>query len=288
MSSAFDLFGSDSGVLKHFLYLDDYRVASYISQFNGGYTFLKQLREFSADATQDVPLGYEKETKIEQKASGKAGAGVLGVEGERAQSETTKLVRGGQTRYQAASTGLDEIRVAHDNLYLDLEAELLKRKLIRSADVQLSPGIVSCTGFGRFVELAPVLELFQHPEDLAPLFEGELAKTFKSMTKNGKAFARFFKATAFTPLTLVVHTKTRTIAAPLNLTHLRLTLEQLRAGYAGDQLITLVGYLPQKSVEPRNINLFADINLGALLPTIIGEFDAIIEPLAIYIEQPIE
>lgn len=288
MSSAFGLSGSGSGVLKHFLYLDDYRVASYISQFKGGYTLLKQLREFAADATQDDPVEYERETKTERKVSGKGSAGILGIEGERVQSETAKLVRGGQTRYQAVSTGFDETQVAHDNLYLDLEAELLERKLIHDVDERLRPGIVSCTGFGRFVELAPMLELFQEPEALMLFLEAKQAEMLKSMSKQGRAMARILKAMAFTPLNLMVHTKTKTIAAPLNLSHLRLTLEQLRAGYAGDQLITLVGYLPQKSLKPREISPFADMNLGALLPYIVGSFDAMIEPLAIYTEQPLE
>ncbi len=94
MKSSPGLLESASASLKHFLYLDDYRVASYVSQLKNGLTLIKQLRELSSRGIQDNPLSFEKEQRVERKLSGGLGFGVGNVEGERVQTETHRVASG--------------------------------------------------------------------------------------------------------------------------------------------------------------------------------------------------
>ncbi len=64
MKSSPGLLESASASLKHFLYLDDYRVASYVSQLKNGLTLIKQLRELSSRGIQDNPSPSKKSNAL--------------------------------------------------------------------------------------------------------------------------------------------------------------------------------------------------------------------------------
>lgn len=292
MKSSPGLLESASASLKHFLYLDDYRVASYVSQLKNGLTLIKQLRELSSRGIQDNPLSFEKEQRVERKLSGGLGFGVGNVEGERVQTETHRVASGGQAIYTSSLVGLDETRVAHDNMYLELEKELFRRGLISNVDEALRPGLVLCQGTGRFVDLQTVLSLLQEPKILLTLVDEDTKKQIRESERQIKAMVNILRLLKLEPLFLRVRTNGgRIIYAPLNERYLRLTPEQMRGAYTGDFPVNLVGYFPFTS-EPTSEGPEPDFQLldfykllPNLLVSLIGPSDGRVEPLAAYTEQ---
>jgi hypothetical protein len=285
--------------LKHFIYLDRDRLTSYSSQFSDGIVQLRRLTENIGNRSVDSPVEQyaeeiiEKDNETELSLGPKAHAGGVSVKNANKNTNRRSFREGGTTTTDESSQSFSQDEVDHDNAYLRLEEKLIKENLLIEVNTinELSQDVrlIKIKGITRFFDWNSLKGLITNFDLLIPLMlltEQEGIDESQTMLNAAKVMIENF---SIGEITVHTHIENAGIITSLNLAHLCMTREQLRATYVlpGDTEVTIVGFSPKRSSQTSSFTGMVgmiDHIAPSLWQSLVGNVDFVLEPIAIYTE----
>lgn len=301
--------------LKHFIYLDRSRLASYSSQFSAGIVQLRRLTE-SIGTSSDTTLSEQTEEKMQEELV--EGGAELGLQNlvsadlKKANKQNTKTGSkvSKNSTISEPTESLSEEKIDHDNAYSDLELLLINQNSLHElkevpADRKFPP-LIKISAVSRFYDWDATINLLQQKEILAVIHNSNQIQTqgfdkksrnrgsnsnsdmsFKEVQSQINGMCKVIENFSIGSITLHTYFKELNVLSSLNPQNLCMTRDQLRLGYvmAGDAEITIVGLTRQKNNHAIVFPGFLDeFNVSDLWSSLVGSIDLIIDPIAIYIE----
>ena len=282
--------------LKHFIYLDRNRLQSYTSQMLDGIIQLRQLNETIRESSTDTPeIESGTETTESFKEGGSGGSiKIAKVNQKRYQkrSQTKGFESGGTSITTESLESLSEEKVNHDNIYINLERDLIKAKFLKEVDGKLLMNthgypLVKVRGLARFMDWNSFTKIVNGMGELLPYFDNETRKGFGTNKKELKTAVKVFDIFSLGSLTMQAQVGSANILASLNEEYLSITLDQLRASYImpGDVNVIIVGVVAgEQNFSSHFSGLPGDMDMRKILKAFVGKIDKVIDPIAIYTE----
>ncbi len=290
--------------LKHFIYLDRDRLASYSSQLSDGIVQLRRLTENMGSRSVDSPVEeyaeeiVEKNNETEFSVGPKAHAGGVSVKNINKNTNRRGFKGGGNTTTDESSQSFSQDMIDHDYGYFLLEKKLIQNKLLIEASTvsqltQNSP-LIKMTGITRFFDWDSLKNLIYNFENIKSLMLQFDPENFSELEINQlisimNAFQSVIEGFSIGSITAHTHIGDKGVISSLNPDFLCMTRDQLRAAYIlpGDVEITIVGYSPKRAFNSTSFTGVAamiDHFAPSLWQSLVGNVDFVLEPIAIYAE----
>ena len=290
--------------LKHFIYLDRDRLASYSSQLSDGIVQLRRLTENIGNRSVDSPVEQyaeeiiEKDNETELSLGPKAHAGGVSVKNANKNTNRRGFKGGGTATTDESSQSFSQDIIDHDHGYFLLEKKLIQDKLLIEATTvsqltQNSP-LIKVTGITRFFDwdsLKSLIYNFENIKSLMLQFDPENVNELEinQLVSIMNAFQSVIEGFSIGSITAHTHIANKGVISSLNPDFLCMTRDQLRAAYIlpGDVEITIVGYSPKRasnSTSFTGVAAMIDHFAPSLWQSLVGNVDFVLEPIAIYAE----
>ena len=288
--------------LKHFIYLDRDRLASYSSQLSDGIVQLRRLTENIGNRSVDSPVEQyaeeiiEKDNETELSLGPKAHAGGVSVKNANKNTNRRGFKEGATTITDESSQSFSQDEIDHDNAYLRLEKKLIKENLlveVNTIDELIQDSrLIKIKGITRFFDWDSLKGLITNFDSLIPFIaeqqeidESQTAMLSMSLNAAKVVIENF----SIGEITVHTHIENSGIISSLNPAYLCMTREQLRATYVmpGDTEVTIVGFSPKRSSQISSFSGIVEM-IDHIAPSLwkgfVGNVDFVLEPIAIYAE----
>ena len=288
--------------LKHFIYLDRDRLASYSSQLSDGIVQLRRLTENIGNRSVDSPVEQyaeeiiEKDNETELSLGPKAHAGGVSVKNANKNTNRRGFKEGATTITDESSQSFNQDEIDHDNAYLRLEKKLIKENLlveVNTIDELIQDSrLIKIKGITRFFDWDSLKGLITNFDSLIPFIaeqqeidESQTAMLSMSLNAAKVVIENF----SIGEITVHTHIENSGIISSLNPAYLCMTREQLRATYVmpGDTEVTIVGFSPKRSSQISSFSGIVEM-IDHIAPSLwkgfVGNVDFVLEPIAIYAE----
>ncbi len=282
--------------LKHFIYLDRNRLQSYTSQMLDGITQLRQLNETIRESSTDTPVIESGTETTESFKEGESGGSIKIVHANQKsyqkRSKTKGFESGGKSITTESLESLSEEKVNHDNIYINLERDLIQANFLKEVDGQLlmnthCHSLVKVRGLARFMDWNSFKKIVNGIGELLPYLDNETPKGFAPNKKELKSGLKILDMFSLGSLTMQAKVDNANILASLNEEYLSITLDQLRASYImpGDVNVIIVGVVAgEQNFSSHFSGLAGYMDMREILKAFVGKIDKVIDPIAIYTE----
>jgi len=257
---------------------------------------LRQLNETIRESSTDTPVIESGTETTESFKEGGSGASIKIVEVNRKRykkrSKTKGVESGGTSITTESIESSSEEKVNHDNIYINLERDLIKANFLKEVDGKLlmnnyCHSLVKIRGLARFMDWNSLKKIVNGIGELLPYFDSETRKEFGTNKKELKTAVKALDMFSLGSLTMQAKVDNANILASLNEEYLSITLDQLRASYImpGDVNVIIVGVVAgEQNFSNHFSGLPGDMDMREILKAFVGKIDKVIDPIAIYTE----
>jgi hypothetical protein len=227
-----------------------------------------------------------KESETVDKASGTAGVkfGVnVGGTAEFQQVKRQGVEQGGDVAFDLSGMHFSRDMQDHDNLFDALEKQISDKGFLSDYDGgKPKTSLIRVNGLLKLTDWSAILNFLKNAQSLR-----DIGVDMGGNQKQLKAMAQILQTMTLPEIIANFSVNGHSISAPLDLQHLNMPIEQLRASYATHSALK-ASMLAITPVETDEIHVtqgtIADLDLGAILSSIFGSADLKVFPIAIYLD----
>jgi hypothetical protein len=286
--------GSDIN-LRHFIYLDRTRLTSYSSQLSDGVIQLRRLTENKGNRLVDNPSERVRESFREIATDGEVKLGFAAGKKTNKRNSKTTLKESGVTSTDEYFQSFSEDKTDYDNTYITFEKQLIQSGSLSeiTEDMVLEDytPLIKTSGVSRFFDWDSMVKVFNSTCDFSNVINqinsGDNDNDLTSQIEVFRFLMEVVNTFSIGPITLHTHVGQLSLLASLNPEHLCVTRDQLRAIYVmpGDVEITLVGFTPERTLQPTAFpGIAGTVDMAELWQNLVGQVDLVIDPIAVYAE----